>query len=243
MKLNALTDVGKVRENNEDCFALVQLEDAAFLAVFDGMGGVNGGEIASDIAATSMKEQIELSYSAKMKPAAIERMLISAFTAANLKIFNYATEHDMVGMGTTAVAAIVKDGSVTIAYDGDSRAYCIGDQIKQITTDHTYLNELLRMGKITEEEMLNDSRKNIITRALGVSSEIDVEIVSCDLEPGQMLLLCSDGLTNCLNDAQILEICKTQDFDDIPGVLIQKANENGGIDNITVAVLCEEEGK
>lgn len=241
MRINAFTDVGKVRLNNEDCFAYGELENAVFIAVFDGMGGVNGGEVASDIAAKTIKNQIELSFSPKMKPAAIERMLISAFTAANLKIKEHASENSLEGMGTTAVCALVKEGVAYIAYDGDSRAYVINDDIKQVTTDHTYLNELLRLGKITEEEMLSDSRKNIITRALGVSEEIDVDVLSLDLDEGDMILLCSDGLTNCLNDSQILEICKTQDFENISKVLIDKANENGGVDNITAAVYLNEE--
>ena len=241
MKLNAFTDVGKLRDNNEDCFVYGELENAVFMSVFDGMGGVNGGEVASDIAAKTIKNQIELSFSPKMKPAAIERMLISAFTAANLKIKEHASDNSLEGMGTTAVCVLIKDSVAYIAYDGDSRAYIINDEIKQLTTDHTYLNELLRLGKITEEEMLADSRKNIITRALGVSDDIDVDVFNVELETGDIILLCSDGLTNCLTDSQILSICKTQDFDNISKVLIDKANENGGFDNITAAVYLNEE--
>ena len=238
MRLAGLTDVGKVRANNEDCYAFLSLAaDASLAIVCDGMGGIEGGEIASSIAVETIQKKVEIAFSPKMKPAAMERMLVAAITAANYQIFDYALKHDLVGMGTTVVAAIIKDDCYIIAYDGDSRAYLLNDSIRQITSDHTYLNELYRMGKITLEEMQTDPRKNIITRALGVSEEIDVDTLIDDFGTGDTLLLCSDGLTNCLSDAQILEIFQTQQFETIPQVLIDKANENGGTDNITAALI------
>ena len=237
------TDKGKVRPNNEDNFAFGLLEDACYSVVCDGMGGVEGGEIASKIAVDTIKEKIELAYSPKMGMGAIERMLVSAVTAANVKIYDYACEHDLRGMGTTAVAAIVKDDCVYIAYDGDSRAYVLNDDIRLLTTDHTYLNELLRLGRITEEQMQKDPRKHIITRALGVSESIDVDTVIEDISPGDAILLCSDGVYNCLSDEQLLEIYRQSDAEDISQQYIRKANDNGGIDNITLTIMINQEEK
>ena len=242
MKLAGITDVGKVRQNNEDNFAFGTLENAAYAIVCDGMGGVAGGEIASEIATNTIREQIENAFSPKMKAAVIERMLTAALTAANVKVHQYALQNHLEGMGTTAVAALMTNSAVFIGYDGDSRAYLLRDSMRQLTTDHTYINELLRLGQITEEESLTDPRKNIITRALGVSEEIDVDLISEDIAPDDILLLCTDGLTNCLNDEQILEIIRTQTFSSAPQLLIDKANENGGVDNITAVLMqCEEE--
>jgi len=189
----------------------------------------------------TIKEKIETAYSPKMNAAALERMLISSITAANYKIYDYAVKNEMQGMGTTAVAAIMKKDFVVIGYDGDSRAYAIDDSIRQLTTDHTFINELYRLGKITKEEMESDPRKNIITRALGVGEEIEVDTLCEDISTGDTVLLCSDGLTNCLNDEKILEIIKAQSIDSASKVLIEHANENGGVDNITAALLFNEE--
>ena len=241
MKLAGITDIGKVRQNNEDNLAFSELENAAYFIVCDGMGGVEGGEIASEIAVKTISEQIENAFSAKMKPASIERMLISAFTAANYKIYEYAQNNNLQGMGTTAVAAVLKDDTLIVAYDGDSRAYLIDGNIEQITTDHTYVNELYRLGEITREEMQDDPRKNIITRALGVSEEIEADTLILDVAPRAKILLCSDGLTNCVSDESICDIVMTNEIENAVKFLIEKANENGGIDNITVGLIQNEE--
>lgn len=241
MRITATTDVGKVRPNNEDNFVYGQLNNALYAVVCDGMGGVSGGEIASRMAVETIRQQIENAYSSKMKAGAIERMLISALTAANYKVYEYALSNDMQGMGTTVVVALVKDDMLFIAYDGDSRAYIIGDGIRQVTIDHTYVNELYRIGELTKEQLESDPRKNIITRAIGVAQDIDVEVMCEDLETDELVLLCTDGLTNCLTDSQILEICHTQPFEKMADVLIEKANENGGVDNITAALIWNKE--
>ena len=241
MQVSGKTDIGKVRDNNEDSFVAETMNDIAFSVVCDGMGGAEGGEIASEIAVDTILSQVTNSYSPKMKDTAVERMLISALTAANLKIYEYSVNNNLQGMGTTAVAAILRKSSLNIAYAGDSRAYLVSDNIEQITTDHTYLQELYKMDKITKEQMESDPRKNIITRALGVSEEIEVDTIQRDIDDKDIVLLCSDGLTNCLSDEAIFEICKTQPFEKIADVLIDKANENGGTDNVTVSVFWNTE--
>lgn len=242
MQVLGKTDIGKVRDNNEDNFAAETMNDIAFGIVCDGMGGTEGGEIASAIAVDTILSQVTNSYSPKMKDTAVERMLISALTAANMKIYDYSVNNNLQGMGTTVVAAILRNSSLTIAYAGDSRAYIVSDEkIEQITTDHTYLQELYRMEKITKEQMQTDPRKNIITRALGVAGDVDVDTIQKDLDKNDIVLLCSDGLSNCLSDQAILEICKTQPFDKLSDVLVNKANENGGTDNITVTVIRNTE--
>ena len=235
------TDIGKVRDNNEDNFAAEKMNDIAFSVVCDGMGGTEGGEIASEIAVDTILSQVTNSYSTKMKDTAVERMLISALTAANHKIYEYSVNNGLQGMGTTAVAAVLRNSSLIIAYAGDSRAYLVSDAIEQITTDHTYLQELYKMEKITKEQMETDPRKNIITRALGVSEDIDIDTIQRNINDKDIVLLCSDGLTNCLSDDSILEICKTQPFDKLSEVLVDKANENGGTDNVTVSVILNTE--
>ncbi len=241
MKLAGISDVGKHRPNNEDNFAFGELEGAAFGIVCDGMGGAEGGEIASKIAVDTIRKKLELAYSPKMSAAAIERMLCAAITAANYEIYSYAQSHDLMGMGTTVAAAVIKDGCAVIAYDGDSRVYMLAGDIRQLTTDHTFLNELYKIGQITLEEMQTDPRKNIITRALGVSEEIDVDIVIEDIDAGDVILLCSDGLTNCLTDAQIMDIYHSTAWEDTCDKLINQANDNGGMDNITAVLMQYEE--
>ncbi len=241
MQVLGKTDIGKVRDNNEDNFAAEKMNDIAFSVVCDGMGGTEGGEIASEIAVDTILSQVTNSYSTKMKDTAVERMLISALTAANHKIYEYSVNNGLQGMGTTAVAAVLRNSSLIIAYAGDSRAYLVSDAIEQITTDHTYLQELYKMEKITKEQMETDPRKNIITRALGVSEDIDIDTIQRNINDKDIVLLCSDGLTNCLSDDSILEICKTQPFDKLSEVLVDKANENGGTDNVTVSVILNTE--
>lgn len=241
MKINGLSDVGRVRKNNEDNFAYGCFEDAVWAVVCDGMGGMRGGEVASEMAVEIIKNQLSLSYSPKMKSRAVKNLLESAVTAANIKIYSEAAGSELAGMGTTVVALILKDGVAHIAYDGDSRAYKIGEDIVQLTTDHTYLQQLYSLDKITKEQMKTDSRRHIITRALGVDDIIKVDYTEADIEDGEIILLCTDGLTNCVSDSSIYEICKAQPFDNLCTTLITKANENGGNDNITAVAVCGKE--
>ena len=231
MRVAGISDVGKVRLNNEDCLLFGELSNAAYAIVCDGMGGAEGGEIASRIAVETIQSQIENAYSPKMSVAAMERMLLSAFTAANYKVYEYAQANALMGMGTTAVAAIMTDTCCIIAYVGDSRAYILGEEIRQLTVDHTYVNELYKLGEITKEEMETDPRKNIITRALGVGEEVLVDSLTEDVAEGDTILLCSDGLTNCLSDPDILDIYHSHSFEDASQIMVDKANENGGVDN------------
>lgn len=241
--LTGKSDIGKVREINEDNYVLGELDGAAYAVVCDGMGGAEGGEIASKIATDIIKKQLENSYSGKMKSSAVKHMLISAVVAANISIYDYASQNNLSGMGTTVVALVLKDNVAHIAFDGDSRAYLINEKITQLTDDHTYLRELYKMDKITKEQMEHDPRKNIITRALGVGEDIEVDYVEADVEGGDEILLCSDGLTNSISDDGILEICKTQPFGETAKILVSKANENGGRDNITAVLVLSEEDK
>ena len=240
MILLGLSDIGKVRSNNEDNFACGTLENAAYAMVCDGMGGAKNGEIASQIAIDTIKNQFDNAYSPKMSSRAIKNMLEAAINAANAKIYDYAISNDSVGMGTTAVAAFIKGGVAHIAFDGDSRAYLINDDITQLTTDHTFLQRLFELNKITKEQMESDSRKHIITRALGVEKSIEVDYAEIDIDNNDMLLLCSDGLTNCISDEEILRIIKSSEPEAICQALVDNANKNGGVDNITVAIISGE---
>ena len=151
-------------------------------------------------------------------------------------------EESLAGMGTTAVCALVRGGKVFLCHAGDSRAYLYRDgKLAQLTHDHSYVQELVDCGTITVEEAEHHPQKNIITRALGVDYRLEPEFATAQLHSGDILLLCSDGLTNAVPKEQLEQLLRTGKFYDLPDLLIRTANENGGPDNITALLLCVEE--
>jgi protein phosphatase len=225
------SDIGRVREHNEDAVWPVpgsgEVDDALLVAVADGMGGHVGGEIASSTAidtATGVGGR-----------AAIR------IQAANLAVLDEATRRPRLGgMGTTLTLAIVEpDGSLEVGHVGDSRAYRYRDgDLEMITTDHSYVSEMIAAGKLSPEDAENHPYRSVVTRAIGLEPAVDVDITELEVEDGDRILLCSDGLTAMLDDPTIAEILG--DNDD-PGTaaeaLVDAANERGGDDNITVVVV------
>lgn len=236
----AKSDVGLKRALNEDCaFAKEVSENEAFAVVCDGMGGVNGGEVASKMACDRISQKISLCYKASMPMMSVTNMLLSAITTANVEIFDYSEQNpEFKGMGTTTVCAFVKKNEVCIGHVGDSRAYIISKTgIRQVTKDHSLVQEMYDNGQISVEELKNHPVKNVITRALGVDEDVEIDFSSDFLHEGEAVLLCSDGLTNFVETDEIYEAFNSFEKEELAQVLIDKANEHGGGDNITVALI------
>ena len=240
MKITGSSDVGKKRSRNEDCFCFGECAENVYYAVVcDGMGGVSGGQIASGTACDIVEDKIKKCYNKQMTERSLENLLLSSITTANVSVFDRAViDSDLKGMGTTIVSAISKDNNVCIAHVGDSRAYYITeDKITQITKDHSLVQQMFDNGQITKAEFDNHPNKNIITRALGVGEEIEIDFDSVTLAEDEALLICTDGLSGLLNDEELFEIYKLVPFDKLAEVYIRAANERGGKDNITVVVM------
>lgn len=242
MKIVGNSDIGRVRTTNEDAFRFGEYDDGAVWAIVcDGMGGASGGKLASSLAADMVSKKIEKSYNRSMSCVSIENMLLSAITTANVTVFDRAAVDNSVhGMGTTIVACVVKDSVACIAHVGDSRAYIINsDGISQLTRDHSLVQEMLDRGQITKEQFENHPVKNIITRALGVEEDVDIDFNYVDVKENDVILLCSDGLSGLVGNDELLKICHNSEFDELCNHYIDAANNNGGRDNITVvAVRC-----
>lgn len=241
MKIVAKTDKGLVRENNQDAYAVGELPgEVAWAVVCDGMGGAAGGNIASALAVKVISDKITSSYNEKMRDSSIKNLLDSAITAANIEVYDMAySRPDLKGMGTTVVAVVVRDNVAHIAHAGDSRAYIVNkDGVKQITVDHSLVQNLVDRGEITKEEAEHHPNKNVITRALGVDKRIDVDFSEVDLQENETLILCTDGLSNCVNNAEIADDIKDGQYYAFADRLVKRANKNGGNDNITVVAIA-----
>ena len=242
MKLAGKTDVGRVRQENQDDYRAGELPGGAVWAlVCDGMGGAKGGREASQGACNVIEQVFQEQYAqcgAGQEGAFLKKALISA----NRYVFNKAAhEESLAGMGTTAVCALVRGGEATLCHAGDSRPYlCRGGKLTQLTHDHSYVQELVDCGTITEEEAEHHPQKNIITRALGVDYRLEPEVTSVQLQAKDLLLLCSDGLTNMVPVEQMEHLLAQGPFYDLPDRLVDAANENGGSDNITALLLAVE---
>ena len=240
MKLVGGTHVGMVRAKNEDTYRCGKLSDGTSWAlVCDGMGGVHGGQLASSIAADMVSEKIKKCYNPSMPVSSLENLLLSAITTANVIVYDRGdVDVSLKGMGTTIVVAIVKDNEACIAHVGDSRIYFTdGSKIEQITRDHSLVQEMYENGKITFEEMETHPQKNIITRAMGVGEEIEIDFDYVCVNENEALILCSDGLSGLVSADKMLDIYKNNNFEELAEKYIEEANNAGGRDNITVVVM------
>ena len=237
LKAWGMKDIGKCREINQD-YIFVSEEPIGNLPnlflVADGMGGHKAGDLASEYTVAEVLEAVS-----KSMPTLPYQILKGAFQYANQKLLEKAGESDSyTGMGTTLVAATVKNDAVYVVNVGDSRLYKIGDKIEQITEDHSLVEEMVRMGEISKEQARNHPDKNIITKAMGVSDTVEPDYFDTDLQKGECLLMCSDGLTNMVSDRQIKEIVELRtDLESCAKELIRAANQNGGRDNIAVVLI------
>ena len=242
MKLAGKTDVGRVRQENQDDYRAGELPGGAVWAlVCDGMGGAKGGREASQGACNVIENFLQEQY-AQCGAGQEEPFLKKALLYANRFVFQKAAhEEALAGMGTTAVCALVRSGNVYLCHAGDSRAYLIRDgKLTQLTHDHSYVQELVDCGTITEEEAEHHPQKNIITKALGVDYRLEPEFTAAKLKREDRLLLCTDGLTNMVPVEEMEELLAQGAFYDLPDRLIEAANAHGGSDNITALLLAVE---
>ncbi len=239
MKIVAKTDKGIVRASNQDAYAVGEFPDeVAWAIVCDGMGGHAGGNIASALAVKVISDKINASYRENMRDSSIRNMLDSALTAANMEVYDMAeADPELRGMGTTVVCAIVKNGYAFIAHAGDSRAYIYDGELRQITTDHSYVQTLVDIGKITKEEAEHHPNKNKITRAIGAEKMIDIDFDEIELNDEDVLILCTDGLSNYVSSDEMISEVQDGKYYAFADRLVKKANYNGGGDNVTVVAI------
>lgn len=242
MKIAAITDIGSCRQENQDNYCAQQLPGGtAWGIVCDGMGGVNGGRIAAHIATDTM-QQYFASQMRSLQPGGEKSFIMRGFDITNRAVYEKATsDPEMMGMGTTGVCAYAGGGLAHVVHAGDSRAYLFHEgEMRQITRDHSMVQQLVDSGKITREQAAQHPKKNLITRALGVSANIVPEYNRCEIEVGDILLLCSDGLTNMISDEEIALVLREVPFFEAPSILVDRALQAGGQDNITVLLMGVE---
>ncbi len=237
LNIEALSHTGKVRKLNEDSYGVYTCDEYLFAVVADGMGGHQAGEVASKMAVDIIEEYIVTNMDRELDKFQVKELILNAFRKANEEIYNYSCENKSVmGMGTTTTLCMLRDGYIIYAHVGDSRAYLIDKKITQITRDHSYVQELVKLGQITPEEAKRHPRRNYITRAMGVEDSVKAD-AGIKTYHGEKILICSDGLHGEVEDCDILEIVRNNSAKDGAKMLINLANENGGADNITAIII------
>lgn len=240
MKIFAKTDIGKARDMNEDFYYIS--DDAETLKLYilaDGMGGYNGGEIASRLAVASVKGYIESNFDKiEHDKESILKLISSSVEYANMIVYEKAKENtELVNMGTTLEVCLIYNNKVFIGHVGDSRIYRLrNDFFRKLTTDHSYVQKLVKDGTITKEEAINHPKKNMLMKALGCSPYVEPDVTVKGFLKGDIILICSDGLTNMLSEQEIYDNI-INNIDNPAEVLVNKANEMGGYDNITVVIM------
>ena len=246
MKSYGLTDKGAVRKNNQDCFILEKCEARGCLiaALCDGMGGAKAGGIASQLSNKAFVSYIYMKLMARLpRNADYKRILEDACAEANGVAYEYSHfDEDFDGMGTTIVGGVIKNnGNGHIINVGDSRAYLISrrsNSIRQITRDHSLVGELMEAGAITPEQARSHPRKNVITRALGSEAQVKCDYFNFSLQGGDILLLCSDGLSNIVSDLEMLEYAREfPEPEELCRSLMSKALNRGARDNVTIVAV------
>ena len=237
LKTFSITDIGRRRKLNQDYVYTSEIPVGKLPNIFivaDGMGGHKAGDYASKYTVETIVKEISSS-----KAQSPEKILEGAIQTANELLRKQARENmDLKGMGTTVVAATCYGSDLLVANVGDSRLYVVGDRIRQITRDHSLVEEMVRMGGIDRETARNHPDKNIITRAIGADEHVDIDFFKVSLIPGEIVLMCSDGLTNMLEDEEIRMILSGQrDIVERAEELVKAANRNGGKDNIAVVLI------
>lgn len=236
------TDKGIVRRDNQDYFDFLQLSEGNVLlcVVCDGMGGANAGNVASSLAASTFLKTLEEQPMTLQDCQLVEDALRDAALAAN-RVVHETAKNDISqkGMGTTLVGAVVKENLAHIVSVGDSRAYYIADgTIQQITRDHSLVEDMIRRGDITREESYHHPNRNLLTKVVGTEPKVDRDLFEVALKPGDKLLFCTDGLTNMVTDAEILQEINSHDnLEECVDMLITLALAKGGGDNVTVFLL------
>ena len=239
MQLFGKTDIGRVRVSNQDAYAISQLSEDTWLAIVcDGMGGANAGNVASAAATQEIMEYVNRSFRYGLTAEDHISLLQNAIRSANISVYDLAVKNpEYKGMGTTVVAVIVSPESFVVAHVGDSRAYLFGTKIKQLTRDHSVVQNLIESGQLTQEEARSHPRKNVITRALGISEDVYADCDVFDFEEDNTVLLCTDGLTNFVEPDDMEKIVQNTPIEQLAETLVARANYNGGGDNVTAVVI------
>ena len=241
MNVQGITDKGAVREINQDayCFSVEEERDHAVVVLCDGMGGERAGEIASDLASRSFLEYALKSLDLPEPMLAVDAAR-EATAWANLHVYDRANRDDSCsGMGTTLVAAVINGSDAAVVNVGDSRCYWLAEgQLQQVTRDHSWVQDMVDRGVISSGEARSHPRKNLITRSIGHQRRIRSDIFRIDLRPGDMLLLCSDGLSNLVTESELTAVLAADsDLKGKCGALLNMALERGAPDNVTAVIL------
>ncbi|MTT32319.1 Stp1/IreP family PP2C-type Ser/Thr phosphatase [Terrilactibacillus sp. BCM23-1] len=243
MKAIFNTDQGKVRGRNEDSGGIFLSDDQLLAVVADGMGGHQAGDVASQMTLDYFeKKWQEISHPFTKADGA--KWLKGVVQEINQTIYEFAQEHpECKGMGTTVVAAICQNDAIFICYVGDSRIYIYDGDLKQVTEDHTLVNELVKSGQLTKENAENHPNKHILLRALGTEPQVNSDALTIEWSKQAQLLLCSDGLTNKLSDERLKDILSLDETLEMKSeLMIKEANEAGGEDNITLVLIANDDG-
>lgn len=243
MRVFAKTDVGKARDTNEDFYYISNEEDSLKIYILaDGMGGYNGGEIASKLAAMSIKGYIESNFDKiEHEKENILELIRSAIEYANMVVYEKAKENEeLQNMGTTIEVCLIYNNRAFIGHVGDSRIYRIRKNIiRKITQDHSYVQQLVKDGTITKEEAIHHPKKNMLMKALGCTPFVEPDVTVKGFLKDDIIVMCSDGLTNMVTEQEIYENVTTNTNE--PSItLVNRANEMGGYDNITVVVIYND---
>ena len=241
MRFRFGTDIGLVREENQDAVRCEYFGHNVLAVVCDGMGGERAGKEASELAIEEFFQRFSADYKESLSDEEIRKLLISSISAANSVIYTRARfDFKNFGMGTTFVAASVKDGRLLAANVGDSRLYVLRapGRIRQVTVDHSLVEEMIQAGRIDRETARTLPDKNIITRAVGAEDDLSVDFFRETIMEGDILLLCSDGLTNMITDQEIARIVfSIRSLEEAADRLVYEANMAGGKDNISVILI------
>jgi len=235
MKWSYITDTGLVRALNEDSLCLSP--ETGFFAVADGMGGHRAGEVASKMALQFIQRELDQRLSRGERP---EEALVDSIKGANTSIYEKSVQNpDWAGMGTTITACLKLENEVLVGHVGDSRAYLLrGNGITRLTEDHSLVQEMVKNGGITEEQAFVHPQRNVLTRALGTGPLLEVDLYRVEVNPADLLLLCTDGLTGYLRQDELFDIAgNAPDLDTAVDRLLKKAIQSGGADNITIILV------
>ncbi|MBR3133410.1 MAG: Stp1/IreP family PP2C-type Ser/Thr phosphatase [Clostridia bacterium] len=244
MRVYAKSDIGKVRSMNQDSFSIpVDNVELKLYILADGMGGYKGGEIASRVAVTATEKYIKEKFYLleKRDKKSIMKVIEDAIEFANTAIYEESEQdEELQDMGTTIEVCLIYKNKVYIGHIGDSRIYQIRNNImERVTTDHSYVEKLVRDGEITREESYTHPKKNLLIKALGTDEKAEPDLLDISIQKDDVLLICSDGLTNMIREDRILEIV-SENVETAIDNLIEEANKNGGLDNITVIIISNK---
>jgi protein phosphatase len=233
------TNIGLIRDENQDRVDAREYDGHILAIVCDGMGGERSGSQASEIAMRELYDRFNAGYKPGLDAEKLRILLVSSVSAANSVIYTTARmDYKSHGMGTTCVAAYVEPGWLSIVNVGDSRAYLVQNgEMRQLTTDHTVVNMLLAQGKLATKEAKSHPQRNMLTKAVGVERVVKPDYYHIPIEEEFLLLLCSDGLSGCCTEKEIYEIIRTTAVDELPRALVDLALEHGGRDNISLAIV------